>query len=163
MKTYRRDLAIAYAKQWAYGRNDKYYAFDTLGGDCTNFISQCLYEGSGVMNYTPVLGWFYTSLNNRSPAWTGVEFLYRFLTENKGPGPFGEPADITDIMPGDIIQLKFEGLPRFTHSLMVSHKKIPVTPGNIFVTAHDRDCFHCSLNQYTYSAIRYLRVVGVNP
>ena len=50
---YNRANAVAYAKKWAYGRNPKYYDFSDLGGDCTNFASQCIYAGSGVMNYTP--------------------------------------------------------------------------------------------------------------
>lgn len=45
-KSYKRNLAVAYAKKWALSRNPKYYNFDPVGGDCTNFISQCLYAGS---------------------------------------------------------------------------------------------------------------------
>ena len=52
---YNRENAVAYAKKWAYGRNPKYYDFSDLGGDCTNFASQCIYAGSGIMNYTPTL------------------------------------------------------------------------------------------------------------
>ena len=84
---YNRENAVAYAKKWAYGRNPKYYDFSDLGGDCTNFASQCIYAGSGVMNYTPTYGWYYISVNNRAPAWTGVDELYRFLTTNRGAGP----------------------------------------------------------------------------
>ena len=84
---YNRANAVAYAKKWAYGRNPKYYDFSDLGGDCTNFASQCIYAGSGVMNYTPTYGWYYISVNNRAPAWTGVDELYRFLTTNRGAGP----------------------------------------------------------------------------
>lgn len=80
---YNRANAVAYAKKWAYGRNPKYYDFSDLGGDCTNFASQCIYAGSGVMNYTPTYGWYYISVNNRAPAWTGVDELYRFLTTNR--------------------------------------------------------------------------------
>ena len=61
---YNRANAVAYAKKWAYGRNPKYYDFSDLGGDCTNFASQCIYAGSGVMNYTPTYGWYYISVNN---------------------------------------------------------------------------------------------------
>ena len=70
---YNREAAVAYARRWAFSRNPAYYNFDALGGDCTNFASQCLFAGCGVMNYTPDLGWFYNSLNSRSAAWTGVE------------------------------------------------------------------------------------------
>lgn len=79
--------AVAYAKRWALLRNPAYLDFHGLGGDCTNFVSQCLYAGAGVMNRTPVYGWYYLTGNNRTASWTGVEYLYRFLTANKGPGP----------------------------------------------------------------------------
>ena len=84
---YNRQKAVEYAKKWAYSRNPQFYDFQDLGGDCTNFASQVIYAGCGVMNYTPVYGWYYISLNERAPAWTGVNQLYRFLTTNTGEGP----------------------------------------------------------------------------
>lgn len=85
---YDRRAAFAYAKMWAFRRNPRFYNFDGLGGDCTNFASQCIYAGAGIMNYTPTFGWYYKDLNNRAPAWTGVEYLYNFMTTNEGKGPF---------------------------------------------------------------------------
>ena len=79
---YNRKAAVAYADYWAYRRNPKYYAFDEIGGDCTNFVSQCVFAGCGVMNDTPDYGWYYYNVNDRAPAWTGVGYFYRFLTEN---------------------------------------------------------------------------------
>ena len=38
VEKYNRQKTIEYAKKWAYGRNNKYYNFDNIGGDCTNFI-----------------------------------------------------------------------------------------------------------------------------
>ena len=43
---YDRSAAVTYAHRWAFGRNPRYYNFDELGGDCTNFASQCLYAGA---------------------------------------------------------------------------------------------------------------------
>ena len=43
---YNRRAAVAYARRWAFARNPKYYNFDKLGGDCTNFASQCIYGGN---------------------------------------------------------------------------------------------------------------------
>ncbi|NLG26119.1 MAG: amidase, partial [Clostridiales bacterium] len=85
---YNRRAAVDYARTWAFKRNPRFMDFTNLGGDCTNFASQCLYAGSGVMNYTPDTGWYYISPTRRAPAWSGVVFLGRFLTENKGRGPF---------------------------------------------------------------------------
>ena len=48
---YDRRAAVAYAHQWAYGRNPDFYDYEEIGGDCTNFASQCLYAGTGVMNF----------------------------------------------------------------------------------------------------------------
>ncbi|MGN1098482.1 MAG: amidase domain-containing protein, partial [Clostridia bacterium] len=81
---YNRAAAVNYAKRWALSRNPLYYSFDELGGDCTGFISQAVYAGAGVMNYTPTFGWYYISPDDRAPAWTGVEFFYNFFTSNEG-------------------------------------------------------------------------------
>lgn len=59
IKKYKRDDSVKYAKKWAYLRNQKYYNYDAIGGDCTNFVSQCIYEGCKVMNYDKVNGWYY--------------------------------------------------------------------------------------------------------
>ena len=74
LQPYNRQAAVAYAHRWAFGRNPAYSNFDGMGGDCTNFASQCLYAGTGIMNFTPTYGWYYLSLNDRAPAWTGVEW-----------------------------------------------------------------------------------------
>lgn len=77
---YDRQSAVAYAHRWAFARNPRYYNFDDFGGDCTNYASQALYAGCGIMNYASNdRGWFYISLNRRAPAWTGVEELHRLL------------------------------------------------------------------------------------
>lgn len=48
---YDREKAVAYAHKWAYGRNPAYADFSAMGGDCTNFLSQCLHAG-GLPWYT---------------------------------------------------------------------------------------------------------------
>ena len=94
---YQRDKVYEYAKKWACDRNPKYYNFDPVGGDCTSFTSQCIYAGIGVMNYEKINGWYYLNGNNKSPSWSGVKYLYQFLTENKGSGPYGIEAKKEDI------------------------------------------------------------------
>ena len=65
---YDRGKAVAYAHKWAFGRNPAYYDFEEIGGDCTNFASQCLRAGGGVMNFTPTFGWYYVNAARRAPA-----------------------------------------------------------------------------------------------
>ena len=155
IEKYNRILAKDYAKKWAFSRNPKYYAFDKVGGDCTNFISQCIYAGSKIMNYTPVTGWYYINSVQRTPSWTGVEFLYNFLINNKGNGPFATQVPSNKIEIGDVIQLGNHQ--KFYHSLLVVDK----IHNSIYVAAHDFDAYMKNLNTYIYERIRFLHIEGV--
>ena len=64
-KEYNRARAVAYAKKWALSRNPLFVNFAGRGGDCTSFVSQCLYAGTCQMNFTPDFGWYYIDQNNR--------------------------------------------------------------------------------------------------
>jgi hypothetical protein len=157
---YNRKAAIEYARQWALSRNPRYYDFDSLGGDCTNFISQCLYAGSGVMNYKPTLGWYYISSSNRSPSWTGVPFLYNFLTRKTGVGPIGKEVSMEKVRPGDVSQFAGE-TDRFSHSqFIVSVGKIPALD-NILICTHTYDSLDKPLSSYEYKKIRFIHIEGV--
>ncbi len=157
---YNREAARAYADKWAYGRNPRFYDFSDIGGDCTNFASQVLYAGSGVMNYTPTYGWYYISLNDRAPAWTGVNELYRFLVNNTGAGPQGREVSLSEIDVGDIIQLRFEGEGRFDHSPVVVDAG-ERTPATILIAAHSRDANCRPLSSYSYNATRPIHIYNV--
>lgn len=157
---YNREKALAYCTQWAYKRNKKYQDFSTMGGDCTNFISQCLYAGSGVMNRTPNYGWYYHSAKDRAPAWTGVEPLYRFLTSNHGKGPFASPCAMEQIKIGDIIQLGDEN-EHFYHSLFVSDIDGTPSPERIFISTHTFDAHLRQLSSYDFANIRFLHIEGI--
>ncbi len=154
---YDREAAVAYAHEWAYHRNPRFYDFEKIGGDCTNFISQCIYAGCGVMNYTPVMGWYFISLNNRAPAWTGVPFLYNFLTKNKGAGPYGNEMPFDHAMIADVIQLSRDGY-RYSHSLFVVRVDDPPSPENIWITTHTLDSDNRQLSTYTYAKSRLIHI-----
>ena len=152
---YDRSAATAYARRWALRRNPAYYDFQMLGGDCTNFASQCIYAGSGVMNVTPETGWYYFSLSERAPAWTGVEFLSAFLLSNRGAGPFAAEVEQRNVLPGDIVQLAgWDG--DWYHTLVV----VSVQP-QILVAAHTYDVLDQPLSEYHYDSARFLHILGV--
>lgn len=154
-KTYNRAAAVAYARKWALGRNPAYYNFENIGGDCTNFASQCIYAGAGVMNYTPDTGWYYRSLYDRAAAWTGVEYLYNFLVNNKSVGPYAHEVSQSEVVPGDIVQLgRNNG--DFFHTPVI----IAVTP-TILTAAHTYDALDKPLSSYNYDIVRFLHIDGV--
>ena len=145
---------IEYAVKWAYSRNPRYYNFDGLGGDCTNFVSQCIYAGGAVMNYTKDTGWYYSSPRNRAAAWTGVEYFYKFMTNNKGIGPFGTNIPLREVKIGDVIQLGNHDY--FYHTLLV----VNIMGGIPFVAAHTIDTFNTPLSAYEYEHARCIHIVG---
>lgn len=152
--SYNREEALKYANKWALSRNPDYYNFDGIGGDCTNFISQCLFAGAKVMNFTPDTGWYYKGLNDRAAAWSSVEYLYKFLVENKGVGPRGRVVSKDGIIPGDIIQLENGG--RHYHSLFIMRTN-PV----ILVSAHTFDALNRPLLSYNYNSARFIHITEV--
>jgi len=153
---YDRQKAVSYARKWALSRNPDYYNFEKIGGDCTNFVSQCLYAGSMIMNYTQTFGWFYINPQNRTASWSGVEFLYNFLLSNKSVGPFAVETDGKSVTHGDVIQLgRADG--SFYHSLIV----LSNDNGNIKVAAHTYDTVDTPLSEYNFHCIRFLHIKGV--
>jgi len=158
IERYDREAAVAYAHKWAFARNPRFADFEAMGGDCTNFASQVLMAGGADMNYTPITGWYYLSLNQRAPAWTGVAFLHRFLIHNRGPGPFATEAALTQAEPGDILQLSYDGQ-RFNHCPVV----VSATGGarGIRLAAHSADVDNRPLSDFPYKTYRLLHIEGI--
>ena len=156
IKPYNRERAVEYAKKYAFSQNPVFANFRGIGGNCTNFVSQSLYAGSCVMNYTPTFGWYFISLDDRSPSWTGVQYFYNFITENKDVGPFGREvgADLTEI--GDIIQLgrQEDG---FYHTLLI----VGYDGDDPLVAAQTDDAYGRPLSTYTYDFARFIKIDGV--
>ena len=169
---YNRNAAVRYARQWAFSRNPQYFDFSTLGGDCTNFASQCLFAGIGVMNFTPVFGWYYRSPSNRTAAWTGVEYFYRFLTNNlgsegetsalnaenvvgDGAGPFAAEVPVERLEIGDFVQFGRE-TGDFYHTPIV----VGVERGVPLLAAHSYDVYGKALTAYRFDRLRCLHILG---
>ncbi|MBQ8850199.1 MAG: amidase domain-containing protein [Clostridia bacterium] len=160
---YNRERAVEYARKWALSRNPLFFDFTGRGGNCTNFVSQCIFAGCGVMNYTPTFGWYYRSSDDRAPAWTGVDELYSFLTgaedfasQNGGTGPYGRNAAAAQTVEiGDVVQLaNSEG--EFYHTLIISG----FTATDILVCAHSDDALDRALSTYNYASLRVIHIDG---
>lgn len=154
---YNRNNAVEYAKRWALSRNPQYFDFHGIGGDCTNFASQCIYAGAGVMNYTRDYGWYYISPDDRAAAWSGVQYLYRFLTTNESVGPVGRDAELSEIQFGDVIFLS--NGQRLYHTLVVTGFD---TDGEILICAHTVDSYMRRLDSYRYYVTFPVHIEKVN-
>ena len=156
VKPYLRERAVEYAAKYAFSQNPIFGNFRGIGGNCTNFVSQSIYAAGCVMNYTPTFGWYYISLDDRSPSWTGVQFFYDFITMNEGVGPFGRSASLDELEIGDVIQLgrNDEG---FYHTLLV----VGFSGGDTLVAAQTNDAFERALSSYEYDYARYIKILGI--
>lgn len=155
-KEYIRERAVLYAKRFALERNPLYYTFEGIGGNCTNFASQCVLAGSCVMNFNDVYGWYYLSPAKRSASWTGVEFFYNFMTTNEGVGPFGRRVELSEAELGDLIQLQnAEG--RFYHTLVITK----IEENEIYICANSNDALNRPLSSYDFMSLRVIHIDGV--
>ncbi len=161
-KRYNRENAVAYARKWALARNPLFVDFTGQGGDCTNFVSQCLLAGSCTMDYSDPFGWYYISTNERAPAWSGVEFFYDYLTgsgdfpsNDARSGPFGQEVRMRQAREGDVIQLAHGG--DYYHTLIITGFE----RNDILVSAHSDDALDRRLSGYNFETLRFIRVDGV--
>ena len=156
VKPYIRENAITYAKKYAFSQNPLFPNFAGIGGNCTNFVSQSIYAGGCVMNYTPTFGWYYISLDERSPSWAGVDYFYNFIIENAGVGPFGRVATSDELENGDVIQLarNEEG---YYHTLLV----VGFDGEDILVAAQTDNAYARPLSTYNYDYARYIKILGI--
>ncbi len=155
-RNYEREKALLYAERYAFSQNPIFGDFRGIGGNCTNFVSQCVYAGTCKMNYTKTFGWYYISLDERAPAWTGVDYFYNFMTENQGVGPFGKEATRDECEIGDVIQLGNEES-GFYHSLII----VGFEGDDILIAAQTDDALRRPLSTYTYDNIRFIKILGV--
>ncbi len=163
-KPYNRERAVEYARRWALDRNPLFADFTGGGGNCTNFVSQCVLAGSCTMNYTPDFGWYYISIDDRAPAWSGVDYFYDFFTgnptfsmQNGGVGPYATVIEREAAQLGDVIQFA-NASGDWYHTVIISGFE----GDEILVCAQSNDALDRPLSSYTNAVEkRFLHILGV--
>ncbi len=173
--SYDRDAAVEYASQWWNKRNytGRYLAYDDFGGNCQNFVSQCIHAGGIDMDYTGThdVQWkFYDeNLNNkatargRSYSWTGVDMFYSYALYNYKDGL----VSLTDIPysyaeKGDIVHVG--AYYQWRHALLVTDvlKNADGTLQDIVVASNTADRWNYPLSAYIYTGARLIHILGQN-
>ncbi|MBN2066215.1 MAG: amidase domain-containing protein [Candidatus Thermoplasmatota archaeon] len=132
---YDRDGAVAYALGHYSGLdyNRDYPSYDgTVWGDCTNFVSQALYEGGNVSMEIPdplpsptpdgQSGWYLLNGLQRATDWNDVGGFFSFVNDQSAAiteGPEGCVITIDDLSLGDVIQYDWGGDGIWDHSVIV--------------------------------------------
>lgn len=127
--------AANYAVKYALSYNSNYTNWDPRGGDCTNFVSQCLLAGG-----LPTDAAWYKDSNT----WVRVIDLYDWLTRQKDYArslTWQENATV-----GDIVQL-YNSKKGWYHSLIISYNRN--NSGELFVSSHSDEWRNRALSNYT--------------
>lgn len=143
---YDREKAKKYALKYAYNPNKDYFNYETYGGDCTNFASQCLHSGGIPFDRVGNYKWYWNSKEDRSASWVSAYAFREYLLNNaKDRDKFGVNAmecAFGDVTLGDIVQFANP-----THSMVVTgclfeeNKNIDIWKDKyeILITQHSGD------------------------
>jgi hypothetical protein len=108
---YDRIAAVNYAVKYAIKPNKEYRYFHSInedGGDCTNFVSQCLRAGGAPLDYNKHRPWWYNiEQGNASICWAVAHSLYWYLKTNHDIGRSAikglQVEDISELEIGDLV------------------------------------------------------------
>lgn len=128
LKRYERQKAIDYARTWALGRNPAYHDYEKYGGDCTNYISQCLHAGNIPFDESGrdvTTKWYWYSDNSRTPSWTAAKPFETYLLNNnkketQNYGIYASFCEYDELELGDLVQKRVDGV--LTHTMIVTSK-----------------------------------------
>lgn len=96
---YNTENAVSYADKWALGRNSTYTWWGDDGGDCSNFVSQCLYAGG----FPKTSSWY-----PDASSWIGQNELRDYLLQI-GAGKLLTKPSSSDVKKGDLIWYNWDG------------------------------------------------------
>lgn len=174
---YDRDAAVAYAMKWVSPvktvRNDQYESYDDLGGNCTNYISQCIHAGGIPMDThgEPEVQWKWygdavdesQTPNGRSASWPGVPEFYYYCMNNTG---YGMAASVDENLysgeKADILQYGTDNA--WKHSVIITNV-VKDSSGNTtdyLINSNTTDRINYPASAYSYYKQRLIKIYGWN-
>lgn len=168
---YDRIAAINYANQYYNTRNPKWFNYDTTGGNCQNYVSQCLYAGGIDMDCYGEDQWKQYGFENdveidlsqkqtgRTASWVQVIYFNSYARNNSGFGLVAEELDNCYYAePGDVIQVGYKDSKNMDHSTIVSK----VINQHILVDSNSLDMKDFPIEAYTYPYRLLIKILGSN-
>ena len=169
LSTYNRIGATNYATQYAISPNTNYVDFGSTGtnegGDCTNFISQCLNEGGGISEHFGTIYsntcWFYTTGSNRSSSWTGAQEFNTYVKSSVSKIN-STMSTFSSVDYGDIIQLQSTTSTQMSHSLIITGIVMSsYGRSDLLFCCHSSNKLNYSLsNTYGSRTKQYIHILG---
>lgn len=174
---YDASAAVEYANRWVGKvetlRNPEWGEYDEYGGNCNNFISQCLFAGGIPMDTKGTIGvqwkWYGEGVNERqtkkgrSYSWTGVGNFYQYCLHNTGYGLVAwTDGNYFAGQKGDIMQCGI--LDAWKHSVIITEcvKDENGVTIDYLTASNTSDRINYPASAYAYPELRVIRIFGWN-
>ena len=147
--TYNVSNAIAYADKYCINYNSAYNSYKGRGGDCANFVSQCLFNGGFPQDSV----WY-----KHSVAWINV---MKQIAHFKQYGSFMS-ANNGNILTGNPIYFDWNGDNTYDHATICVGRNNSGVP---ILDSHTKDLYHATWNNWSFkqAATIQLRKSGTAP
>ena len=132
--TYNVSKAIAYADKYCINYNSSYNSYKGKGGDCANFVSQCLYNGGFKQDSV----WY-----KHSVAWINV---MKQIAHFKQYGTFMNASDET-ILKGNPIYFDWNGDSTYDHATICVGRN---NSGKPILDSHTKDLYHATWDNWSF-------------
>ncbi|MBC7412462.1 MAG: amidase domain-containing protein [Bacteroidia bacterium] len=166
---YNRAAAIAYAATYAITPNVAYQDFSSgcsyCGGDCTNFLSQCMLAGGWEQQFykaSSASAWWYGKSTNSvgfkggfSGIWPSAQKMGFFL--KKLTSRVTRVTDLSQITPGDPVMMVAPNGNAY-HALIVTQK---ATNGDLYLSCHTSNRLNNHMSNYGITATT--KFSGITP
>lgn len=173
---YNRSNAAEYAQDYAESYNPNYpnYNKPNGNGDCTNFVSQCVYDGGMPMKVGSTDAYWYYNSSGRSPSWAGADYFMRHWTKVRSSSYYGRAYEVRIYTPdyivnnksafgsflsiGDIVQVLDGSDSEAAHSIIISQK---TNNTSIKYCAHTNDTLNGDIFTFTANQPKTRWVVAI--
>lgn len=174
---YDRDAAVEYSYLWTdeeqIVRNTEQYSdYSEYGGNCQNFVSQCLHAGGIPMdsegNYDDQWKWYGNDTNykptkqGRVPSWSDTYSFYEYCRTNTDVLAAQTDANLYTAEKGDVIQYTVDG---YAYHSVIVVDKILDSSGQVIdflVNSNTSDKVDYPMSAYGYSDMRLIKIIGYN-
>lgn len=167
---YNRDKAAEYSYKYTRKRNPDYIAYDSVGGNCQNMVSQSVHAGGIPMDSTGSYQWkHYSSEINekneakgRSASWTGTQNFYEYVKNNTDKGICSDnDVNIYYAETGDVGHVGYRD---YSHAVLIVDV-VKDENGNVIdllVNSNTASLENYPFMGYVYPNKRIIKILGYN-
>ena len=142
--TYNVSNAIAYADKYCINYNSAYNSYKGRGGDCANFVSQCLYAGGFKQDSV----WY-----KHSVAWINV---MKQIAHFKAYGTF-LTASNSNLIKGNPIYFDWNGDGTYDHATICVGRN---NSGVAILDSHTKDLYHATWTNWSFKKAATIQLRG---